>query len=150
MDYYVVSNNSLTSVADAIRNKSGNNQQLSFPEEFITEINNLSQTGHEGVSNVFVDTTINWNNKITYVPPVGAIIIYTDKTVIDNKKIPGIKIGDGNAYCVDLPFVTDEVAQTIANHIQDNIRHITIEERNFWNNKLNISIDGEKLQFNRN
>ena len=44
MDYYVVSNNSLTSVADAIRNKSGNNQQLSFPEEFITEINNLSQT----------------------------------------------------------------------------------------------------------
>lgn len=150
MDYYVVSDNTLTSVANAIRNKSGNNQQLSFPEEFITEINNLSQSDHEGVSNVFVDTTANWNNKITYVPSAGTIIIYTDKTVIDNKEIPGIKIGDGNAYCVDLPFITDEVAQIIANHIQDNIKHITTEERAFWNNKLNISIEGERLQFNRN
>lgn len=147
MEYYVVSDNSLSSVADAIRTKSGNNQPLAFPDEFIYEINNLSQSGHEGV---FVDTTANWNSQVTYVPPAGAIIIYTDKAVVDNKNVPGIKIGDGNAYCVDLPFVADEIAQTITSHIQDNIRHITSQERIFWNNKLNVSVNGEELQFNRN
>lgn len=37
------------------------------------------------------------------------------------------------------------------NHINDNVRHITAEERTFWNNKLNCTtVSEERLIFNRN
>ena len=153
MDFYVVSDNSLTSVADAIRNKSGQIRPLTFPQDFVTGINNISGNGG-ALGNIFVDTTQNWNSQLTYVPASGDIIVYSDKSSItennETKYIPGIKIGDGNAYCVDLPFVADDIAIDLLNHINDNIRHITAQERQFWNNKLNISINGEELQFNRN
>lgn len=154
MDFYVVSNDTLTSLADAIRNKSGQNKPLTFPQEFVNGINNIVSSGDGAIGNIFVDTTQNWNNKLTYVPAIGDIIVYNDKTVItDNNEtryIPGIKIGDGNAYCVDLPFVADDIAINLLNHMNDNIRHITAQERQFWNNKLNITINGEELQFTRN
>ena len=36
-------------------------------------------------------------------------------------------------------------------HIRDNVRHITAEERTFWNNKLNCNaVSEERLIFNRN
>ena len=67
------------------------------------------------VHNVYSDTTANWNSKVTYVPEDGDIIIYIDKSTIEEggsvKNVPGIKIGDGNAYCVDLPFVADDIAK---------------------------------------
>lgn len=150
MDFYVVSNDSLASVADAIRSKSNRNEPLVFPQGFIYEINNLS-SGTQ--NNVFLDTTQNWNSKITYVPAAGDIIIYSDKSsILENdiiKNIPGIKIGDGNAYCVDLPFIADDIARDLLNHIEDNVRHITSQERQFWNNKLNLQVNGEELKFNR-
>lgn len=43
MDYYVVSDTTLTSLADAIRTRSGETKKLIFPTEFITEIETLSQ-----------------------------------------------------------------------------------------------------------
>lgn len=107
-----------------------------------------------GLENIFIDTTENWNKKKTYVPNKGDIIIYSDKAqIIENdiiKNIPGIKIGDGNAYCIDLPFSTEDIEERLLNHINDNIRHITAQERQFWNNKLNVDISGEELQLNRN
>lgn len=152
MDFYVVSDDSLTSIADAIRSKSGQNQPLVFPHEFIYEINNLSNAGT--FENIFIDTTQNWNTQLNYVPAIGDIIIYSDKSTITQndvtKNIPGIKIGDGNAYCVDLPFIADDVAAALLEHINDNVRHITAQERQFWNNKLNVNINGEELQFTRN
>lgn len=35
-------------------------------------------------------------------------------------------------------------------HIADNNRHLRPGEREFWNNKLNVEIDEELLEFNRN
>lgn len=43
MNYYVVSDETLTSLADAIRNRSGITKELIFPTEFIAEIETLSQ-----------------------------------------------------------------------------------------------------------
>ena len=42
MSNYIVSDTDLTSVANAIRTKSGSNSQLSFPTEFVTSIENIS------------------------------------------------------------------------------------------------------------
>lgn len=101
-----------------------------------------------------VDTTENWQQRTSYVPIKGEIIVYSDRNVIDGVNYPGIKIGDGLAYVVDLPFVGQDSELTILGlinaHIEDIDIHVTEEEKNFWNNKLNYSIDGEKLIFNRN
>lgn len=44
-DKYVVTGSSLTSVANAIRAKSGSNEQLTFPAGFVSEIENISGGG---------------------------------------------------------------------------------------------------------
>lgn len=106
------------------------------------------------VHNVYSDTTANWNSKITYVPEDGDIIIYIDKSTIEEngttKNVPGIKIGDGNAYCVDLPFVADDIAKDLYDHIDNASIHVSSQDRSFWDNKLNLNLNGEILEFNRN
>lgn len=61
---------------------------------------------------------------------------YTDPNGV---KHPAIKIGDGNSYVGDLSYVTagdTDTTDTLMQHINDNIRHITQEERNRWNNNI--------------
>lgn len=99
-------------------------------------------------------TTAYWNSQINYVPPLNTIIVYTDKSTISQNgttiNIPGIKIGDGNSYCIDLPFVNNEFEQ----HMNNTDIHTTLAEKTFWNNKLNYSDsfieDEENLIFTRN
>lgn len=113
------------------------------------------------------DTTEHWNNAQGFIPLQGEVIIYTDheKTtrIIGNKEVevdvPGIKIGTGNAYIQDLPFVDDELRNRLMVHIDDMDMHTTLEEKLFWNNKVNIDdkyeivrdrLENETLIFNRN
>ena len=103
---------------------------------------------------VFVDTTDNWDRQTTLVPKRGQIIIYLDRDRIADDVgnviyVPGIKIGDGTAYVVDLPFIDDAQAIYLAEHINDRTLHITQQEREFWNNKLNYDLNGETLMLNR-
>ena len=109
--------------------------------------------------NIQCKTTAEWNSDPTFIPKLGEIIIYSDNGLFYNDLnqpivVPNIKIGDGNAYCIDLPFVTDAIRNQIIislnDHINDNVRHITAEERQFWNNKLNYTISGEELTLDRN
>ena len=108
------------------------------------------------------DTTANWNAARGMVPLAGEVIIYTDyKTIrkeIDGEMqdvhIPGVKIGDGQTYVQDLPFVDTELRDTIMNHINNQDVHVTLQEKLFWNNKLNVNdnmelVDGA-LILNRN
>ena len=107
--------------------------------------------------NILIGTTAEWTAHNTFVAPAGTVIIYTDRGSYTSNNgtivVPGIKIGDGLAYAVDLPFVGDDVAAAIRSelndHINDNVKHITSAERTFWNNKLNCNISGEILQLNR-
>lgn len=110
--------------------------------------------------NISCKTTAEWQSDLTYVPALGEIIIYSDgdsyvdETSGETVPVPNIKIGDGMAYCVDLPFIhqaeVNRILQQLDNHIRDTTVHITAAERTFWNNKLNYGIDGELLTFNRN
>lgn len=97
-----------------------------------------------------------WNNNPLYVPKLNEIIIYSDYTKDGDNNVPAIKIGDGAAYVVDLPFVDNGTAQKLNeliaeynNHILDSIIHVSQEDRDFWNNKLNLSLSDETLTFNR-
>lgn len=105
------------------------------------------------ISNVIADTTENWNKKLTYIPPYGTIVIYTDRRVIDGVNYPGIKIADGTTYAVDLPFAGDDTANQICSMLNDHVQnldiHVTPEEKTFWNNKLNCVVQDGNLILNR-
>ena len=108
------------------------------------------------------DTTANWNAARGFIPLAGEVIIYTDyqsysaeeygETV--TKYIPGIKMGDGSTYVQDLPFVDKDLRDKLMAHINNMDIHVTLAEKAFWNNKLNVNdlaeVVDDSLIFNRN
>ena len=100
---------------------------------------------------VLSDTTENWNKQASLISDLNTIYVYVDhqtKTDEEGKEvwIPGIKIGDGKAYLIDLPF-SDEL---MIAHINDLGIHVTPEEKEFWNNKVRTymdTVEGEQLVF---
>ena len=114
--------------------------------------------GQAIVHNVYTDTTENWNEKIGYIPERGDIVIYSDKGQIvddygETVNVPGVKIGDGNAYLIDLPFVGADVRYQILTelraHTGNTTIHVTDAEKQFWNNKLNCTVNDGNLILNR-
>ena len=107
-----------------------------------------------GTAKLTIDTSANWSERITYVPKKGEIVIYSDRRVINGTSYPGIKIGDGMAYVIDLPFVMDDsvdlILDLLYDHINDMDTHIYPEERTEWNDKVSCDIDGERLILERN
>lgn len=89
---------------------------------------------------ILCDTTASWNAHIDYIPPKGAIVAYSDYSIIDGVDIPNFKISDGLAYLIDQPFVGDDVREIINEHIRDTTIHITAAEREKWNNKVSCSL----------
>lgn len=117
------------------------------------------------------DTTAHWNAARGFVPMAGEIIIYDDyqvktwqveeygEIVTKTENIPGIKIGDGQAYVQDLPFVDKDLREKLMNHINNVDIHTTLAEKLFWNNKVNVDdayeqihdeLEDETLIINRN
>lgn len=102
------------------------------------------------------DTTANWNNAKGFIPLAGEIIIYDDyetktwteqqygETVTKTVNIPNMKIGTGNAYVQDLAFVDQKTREILIEHINNQDIHTTLEEKLFWNNKVNID-DSEEV-----
>ena len=80
-------------------------------------------------------TVAEWAQQTSLTSEKDVIYVYTDHQTDDGKNIPGIKIGDGLTYVVDLPFV-DTIYMK---HITDTDIHITAEERAKWN-KVNSAV----------
>lgn len=86
-----------------------------------------------GDCRVLYATTETWNSQPQLISAKGFIYIYSDYRQNEQGiNIPAMKVGDGNAYLIDMPF-TDEL---LYDHLADNVRHITQQEREFWNNKV--------------
>ncbi len=117
------------------------------------------------------DTTENWNNAIGFIPLPGELIVYDDyetktytaeeygQVVTKTINIPNVKVGTGNAYVQDLAFIDESIRDIVIKHIQDHDIHVTLQEKVFWNNKVNIDDDYDKVHgevidelliFNRN
>lgn len=75
-----------------------------------------------GLRPVYYDSKQNWDDRRSLISEEGAIYIYTEED-----KDPRMKIGDGLAYLIDLPFVVDE--------------HISQRDREFWDNKVSAYLD---------
>ena len=57
---------------------------------------------------VHVNPTAVWNSTPQLIAKSKHIYVYSDYTTASGEDVPGIKIGDGKAYLIDLPF-TDEI-----------------------------------------
>lgn len=84
-------------------------------------------------------TTAQWDAQASLVSEVGTIYIYTDHAADQyGNVLAGVKVGDGNAYLIDLPF-TDSL---LTAHLADTTAHVTAAEREFWNNKVRAYYTG--------
>ena len=102
-----------------------------------------------GLKEIYRDSTSNWNKQRDLIAEKACLYVYSDYDTIEvdgvTKEIPGLKIGDGTTYLIDLPFVSDKIEQVLLNHIDDNNIHITESERETWNNKVTAYESGGTL-----
>lgn len=113
------------------------------------------------------DTTEHWNQAVGFIPLPGEVIVYTDyesyqkevNGVMKTILVPNIKIGTGNAYVQDLAFVDERTRDILIEHIHNQDVHTTLQEKLFWNNKINVDdaeeqitgeLEDETLILNRN
>lgn len=81
-------------------------------------------------------TSAEWAELITLQSRKGEVYIYTDAAEDDEgNPLPMVKIGDGNAFVVDLPFTTSVDFR------------ITQEDIDNWNGKVSVRLEGENLIF---
>ena len=102
------------------------------------------------------NTTEEWNKKPSFISEKNILYVYMDYKIVEKDGeeifIPGLKLGDGKSYLIDLPFLNNidsDIDQRLQDHINNNIIHISAEERAFWNNKLNYQLQNENLILNR-
>ena len=87
---------------------------------------------------IYYDTSENWNKKSSLISEKGSLYIYSDKFSSGDIPIPAIKVGDGNAYVIDLPFTSD----ILTDHINNMVVHLSARDR--W--KLENSVCAEMSQ----
>jgi len=144
-------------VNNVITQEEGDDPAKVMSQKVVTEL--LDALGLEINSKVQSGTTAYWNSKpITFIPREGDVYIYTDYETKEvggiTIDVPGIKVGSGRAPLIDLAFVGEKEKDMLLAHINDANSHITVQERDFWNNKINVDdsaeVIGETLILNRN
>ena len=110
------------------------------------------ETDIEDADSIVMKPESAWRNGADRViSKKGMIYIYTYNEG-QMPKPPKIKIGDGKAYIIDLPFITDQLQDRIDMHIANMNMHVSPADRAFWNNKLNMplsEVTDNTLFFNR-
>ena len=89
---------------------------------------------------VYSNTKAVWDAQRELVGEKDVIYVYTDgSSYTDGNNqtvyLPAIKIGDGQAFLIDSPFVVDG---RLIDHISNTSIHVTPAEKEFWNNKVSI------------
>lgn len=93
---------------------------------------------------IFSNTKINWDSQPFLVSEKNFIYIYTDyQKDSQGNNIPGIKIGDGKTYLINVPFFENIPMQ----HMKDKDVHVTLQEKDFWNNKVRCQFQNQRLTF---
>lgn len=101
---------------------------------------------------ILYDSSENWAARTSFIPKRGQIIIYSNGYEdSEGNKIPGIKIGDGLAFGIDLPFITqqyDNLITSLNDHVSNGLIHITQQEKGFLcNSAVSCGYSNEILSF---
>lgn len=99
-----------------------------------------------GLRAIYYGTREYWDTQLSLIAQEGALYIYSDyQTIVDDvgnvTNLAGIKIGDGSAYLIDIPFITDAMSSALFEHISNTDVHTTLAEKQFWNNKVSSYLD---------
>lgn len=84
--------------------------------------------GSGGRKEVVSNTTEAWNSMPSLKSVKDVIYVYTDHTIVSGRPIPAMKIGDGQAFLIDLPFISGG-------------SEIAPEQIEFWNEKCSVMLD---------
>ena len=111
----------------------------------------LGDKGSEDFRIVTTGTTAEWAARTDYVPLAGEIIVYTDHDEVGGISVPAVKIGDGSAFAVDLPFVSDDIRAILQDHAANAAIHISAADRDAWNGTVRCYYDeNETVVFTTN
>lgn len=100
----------------------------------------------QNYAKIYYDTKENWNSQKSLVSELCTFYVYTNYATSQDENgnminKPAIKIGDGQAYLIDLPFLGTDLSELI-NKIEDHINnmsiHVSEEDRMFWDNKCSV------------
>ena len=107
-----------------------------YHEAYINGVELIGNKTSDDLHIVACKTSAEWAALTTLVSMPGEVYVYSDGgTDAQGNPIPMIKIGDGNAYVVDLPFTTA---------IDFRITQADIDN---WNGKVSVRIEGDRLIF---
>lgn len=92
--------------------------------------------GSSGGAKVYSKTKEEWNSQRDLISEKDTFYVYTNYKTEDGKDIPGLKIGDGNAFLIDMPFAAsgEQDLTQVFEHIRNAAIHVSAEDRNSWNN----------------
>lgn len=106
------------------------------------------------MSHVHYNTKANWDRQTFLIAERGHLYIYKDAevTYINGEKVvyPGIKIGDGSSYLIDMPYsLVGSDHEKLINHIHNSVIHVGTGDRMNWNDKVSVSVvqSNEELKF---
>lgn len=122
---------------------------LSTNDYTTAEKDKLAGIDVDAIANYYSGTTAYWNAQPTTVAKAKSIYIYTDYSTVDNKVVPGVKIGDGTSYLIDMPFLDAPISQLISSHLTNTTIHVTAADKARWDARtgLDVSIDNGNLVF---
>lgn len=97
---------------------------------------------------IHYDTKEHWDAKRSLIAKKSHIYVYSNHTTVTNSYgedilCPGIKIGDGTSYLIDLPFAISDINPEVLDHISDTVVHVSLEDRSRWDNKVFVDVDLE-------
>ena len=105
------------------------NRNIDGTARLIQRITGSMSPGSGGCrKEVISNTTEAWNSNPQLMSVKDIIYVYTDHSIINGHPIPAIKVGDGLAYLIDLPFVSSGT-------------EVTPEQIAAWDNKVAAIID---------
>lgn len=108
-----------------------------------TEVTLKAMQEFYGIQSVQYGTTEHWNLQKTLIAVKGMIYLYSDfkKVTGENGKeyyIAGVKVGDGNSYLIDMPFLNSDLA-AMSEHISNTKIHVSQADRLLWDSRYKIS-----------
>ncbi len=95
-------------------------------------------------NSVLSNTKLYWDSQPSLISEKDIMYVYTDyQQDLQGNNVPGIKIGDGKTYLINIPFSDDVMTQ----HTHDTDIHVTSQEKDFWNNKIRCQFQNQRLTF---
>ena len=88
-------------------------------------------------NNILIGNRESWGADPKLIAEYAVIYVYTDY----KEGQPGIKIGDGTSYLIDLPFI-GATTQEVLEHIANSNIHVSQQDRQSW---VKTGINGENL-----